>query len=478
MKSFLFVTCLILQCASAARAATVLIKHVTVISGLPSSRPLDDVDVLVVSGVIKSIAMGIEAKADTIFDGTGKTLVPGLIDCHTHLLSVPGSLMRDDPDDVVESQQVMQLSAYLAAGVTTVLDAAAPPEVLTKWEAITHRPRIYGLSPFFTPAGGYFGTPNFRTKVYQNLSPPIVKGNESSSAIGKLMGQPSGIGIKVTVEEGFGPVPIWPIFDDATLEEIRAEAQKGKRKIFVHAMTEKAFAAGLKLKPYAFVHGGFATSEPSAPMLEELKRSGVYVVSTLAVYDLPLLLWQKTRFDDEWLRLLVPKLQIETALNQSITDKVIQTIAASNAPTWVPSFLSRMMAKWFFREQNTALQLVSAMRAIKMMYDAGIPVVMGSDSGNWPMWTTFFHAYGTTREMELLEASGIPPEEIIVAATSRAAQLLGKSDEIGSIQAGKKADMILLGANPLTHGIKSFRLVSHVFYRGNVSTPQELSPQR
>jgi imidazolonepropionase-like amidohydrolase len=75
--------------------------------------------------------------------------------------------------------------------------------------------------------------------------------------------------------------------------------------------------------------------------------------------------------------------------------------------------------------------------------------------------------------MELLEEAGIPRAEIIVAATSRAATMIGQSKTIGSIEVGKYADMIILASDPNIVGMKSLRDINYVIVDGDLQTPTE-----
>jgi imidazolonepropionase-like amidohydrolase len=72
----------------------------------------------------------------SVIDGKRLFVMPGLIDCHTHLHSVPGSVFRADSPQAIRTQQLALLRAYLAAGVTTVLDAAAPESLFIEMREI------------------------------------------------------------------------------------------------------------------------------------------------------------------------------------------------------------------------------------------------------------------------------------------------------------------------------------------------------
>lgn len=93
------------------------------------------------------------------------------------------------------------------------------------------------------------------------------------------------LGIKVTEESGFGPFKAWRTFSDAERVEIVRQAQRVQAPIFVHSFSEQEFANALKLKPYAFMHGGFHDKVPSAAIIKKIRQSNAYVVSTVHCFD-------------------------------------------------------------------------------------------------------------------------------------------------------------------------------------------------
>jgi imidazolonepropionase-like amidohydrolase len=468
--------CGVLAPTSPALAAddSVLIRNATIING-KSEAPRKGVDVLVENGRITKIAVDIEHRGATIIDAEGMTVLPGLIDCHSHLQSVPGAQLRGDNLDALVGARRLQLRAYLAAGVTTVLDAAAPPSVLGDMRAYVEDtnlgPRIEGLAPIFTPEHGYFADDELRADHYPDLWPPIGEDLSLIDAQLEAAAPFAPIGVKVTVEDGYGPLPIWPLFDDETLAHIKSSAAEHDSPLFVHAIGADEYLRALTLEPRALVHGGFMESSPDDETLTAIHKSGATVISTLAITDMLLLIFQTQRLEEPWLVRLVPQAQRTAAADAEITETMIGMIMRQNSPDWVPDFVLRLITPWFYNERSTAALLASQMAAIKAMYDRGVPIVMGSDMGNWPLFTSLFHAVGSIREMELLEQAGLPRAEVIVAATSRAANLLGKSNSIGSIEVGKRADLIIVDENPLEVGMQALREPAYVMKDGELRTP-------
>jgi imidazolonepropionase-like amidohydrolase len=103
-----------------------------------------------------------------------------------------------------------------------------------------------------------------------------------------------------------------------------------------------------------------------------------------------------------------------------------------------------------------------AKRNLKRAFDAGLLVVMGTDSGAFP---ERFEGYFEHLEMEMMAASGLTPAEVLRAATAEGARAM-KVESIGSLTAGRWADFVVLDRNPL-EDIRNTRTISGVWIAGN-----------
>ena len=101
-----------------------------------------------------------------------------------------------------------------------------------------------------------------------------------------------------------------------------------------------------------------------------------------------------------------------------------------------------------------------------------MPIVAGSDSGNWPIVPYQFHGPTSVREIELLGAAGFTPAEALAAATRVPATMLGLEPEIGTIQVGKHADMIIMRGDPL-QDLRALRTLEWVVKDGVARTPAQ-----
>jgi len=106
-----------------------------------------------------------------------------------------------------------------------------------------------------------------------------------------------------------------------------------------------------------------------------------------------------------------------------------------------------------YRESAKAL-----LRLVKMLYDAGVPIVAGTDS---------MPGFALHRELELYVEAGIPAPQVLRIATIGAARVMKRDGELGSIRPGKLADMILVDGNPATR-ISDIRRVTLVIKDGNI----------
>ena len=104
----------------------------------------------------------------------------------------------------------------------------------------------------------------------------------------------------------------------------------------------------------------------------------------------------------------------------------------------------------------------TAKRNLKRLADAGIPIGFGTDTGPPGRFPGYFEHL----ELEFMVDAGLTPAQVITAATARAAEFLGASADLGTLEPGKWADLLVLGANPLDD-IRNTRSIEAVFIAGN-----------
>ena len=162
-----------------------------------------------------------------------------------------------------------------------------------------------------------------------------------------------------------------------------------------------------------------------------------------------------TVIESNWLFIEQPELL--EADSEAVASLNPETVANIRDAAWRQAFLAKVPLDILKPE------LERSKRFFKQLYDAGVALTLGSDSGSGNIPT----GWGSHNELRLLVESGIPPLEVLRIATGRSAKRLGaKGADFGVLQAGKIADLILLDGDP-TQAITNTRTVSRVMQAGN-----------
>nr|VFJ75699.1 MAG: Imidazolonepropionase [Candidatus Kentron sp. FW] len=474
MRYFILIGALIaaLSCgadeANPEAESSLLIENAYIIDGT-GTKPMEGLSLLIRDGRIAAIGRGIEANGVKRLDATGMTLLPGLIDAHVHLGMVPGAGQRDDAAELTEQLMRHHLRAYLANGVTTVLDAGIPTRTarqFIQWIDEGHPgPRILMLSPFLTAPGGYLADPSGII-----FFPPVETPQDIEDRIRNSEGLPV-IGIKVPIERGYGPAPVKIHSPDMRLAITEAAGRHGL-PIYIHSTSEEEADIGIEMGAHALMHAIFVGDEPSAEFIERVRESGAYLVPTFSNRDAWLIAHEPERLDGPLIQLSVPAVELETArdpdsmtflarffarnaLGPGATEEAVRESAAKTATLdWARDRLRK--------EQD----------AVRGMHLAGVPIVLGSDSGNFPIVPYVFHGPTTLRELLLMEDAGLTRMEVIEAATRVAAEMLGIIRDVGTVEVGKCADLLLLRSNPFDD-MSAFYNIAWTVRAGVARTPEQ-----
>ncbi len=377
---------------------SLVLRDVRVIDGV-SAAPRVRVDVRVEAGRIASIEghdPGRAIAGDEAVDGSGRTLLPGLIDAHAHYTFDPteGSLqaIARRPDDQILSDAARHAALALRAGVTTARGAGSIRHL-----ECTLRDRI--------AAGRIPG-------------PRIVA---AGTAVGSIGGHGSGFGL-----EADGPGPL--------AEATRRVVASGADVVKVVA-SEAAMLTTTGLPPGAMVHGAPELSEEEVRAIVEAARDlGVRVMSHAQ--------------DSESVRrsAVAGVTSIEHAwLADQAAIAAIARAGAWLVPTLIVTDVNRTLPGMTAvqRERQDLIERrhrASTEAAIRL----GIPLATGTDTGEVGVTADM-----VWREIVLLHEHGLSPMASLQAATSSAARLLGIDGETGSVEVGKSADLLLVDGDPL-----------------------------
>ncbi len=388
---------------------------------------LRDATVVIANGRIIALEGPIPAGAQRI-NGRGKWLIPGLTDMHVHLESDsnmrPKKLSTEPASIFFDTQDIM--TPYIANGVTQILNLESRPESFGQRNEIA-KGRVLG--PHIALAA-------------------VINGGKSQ---GRIANTPSDgrQAVRDAKAEGYAFIKPYSDLDTETFVAIIDEAATQGMKTVGHIPSafegklSTAFVPGFDMVAHAeefSKHSAEFTDADAAAYAALAKRNGTWLTPTLTVMR-----WiaSETRSLDEMrasptLQYVHPLLQSKwltaNRYNQRSTPKLI-------------AYFDRMVV---FHEK-----LVRAFKA------AGVPMVAGTDS----LTSGVVGGFSLHDELELLVGAGLTPQEALTSATRLPSTWLGVDSDRGTIEVGKRADLLLLDADPLAN-IANTRKVAGVMLGG------------
>ena len=470
--SLLIAFCGLQTRARGADAPTTVISDVTVISP-ERLAPLEHAYVRIADGRIAEVS-GQPLQGDLKVDGRNKFLIPGLIDSHTHLGSVPGMLLpqRAAHQDVTAQADAQEPRSYLYFGFTTVLslgDTAAP---IRRWNALDVRPDAYfcGGTPMvdgepFTSvaANPYF---LFNPDQADTLPASVDKAAQTPRAVVERMARDGAICVKSYREAGFGrDAGRLPVPSIETIRAVVSAAHARDMPVFLHAnsMAAQEFAvqAGVDVIAHGMWNGHQSTTDKLdaavEPILQAVLKLGVGYQPTAQVIR-----GLGAELDDAF-----------------FADPLLSHVYAPQLIAWYRS----PEGGWFRRQElgGTPPGLFDriggygdAVTRYLARHDARL--LFGTDTPSSPIYTNPPGLNGFY-EMRRWIAAGVSTRQLLRAATIDNAHIMRLDGDIGSIEKGKRAHLLLLRANPLD-SVEAYNTIETVFLGGRLIPRESLSASR
>ena len=381
--------------------------------------PIENGVLVVRDGRIESVGardlVDIPADAEQV-DVTGRTIMPGMINAHGHVNNIQGL----DQVDYTEAQVASQLGLYARYGVTTVFSLGGDgPEAM----AVRDRQDTPDLDHARLFVAGTIAT-----------GPTPEAAVEQVNAIAD-----SGADIvKIRVDNNLNPDRTQKMTPETYAAVIETAHQRGLRvaaHLYYLEDAKGLLEAGADLLAHSV-----RDLEVDDALITLLRDSGVCYCPTLMrevstyVYES-----RPAWFDDAFFT----------------KETGPEVIAALDSEEWRARSSSRT-------SQIYKTQLEVAKRNLKTLSDAGIPIAMGTDTGP----AARFQGYFEHGELALMVEAGLTPMQAIVASTSDAARCMEVDADLGSLEIGKWADFLVLGANPLDD-IANTHSLETVYIAGN-----------
>lgn len=401
MRYILFVLTLIAGLAAQGQAT--LFRNVRIFDG---EKLLTPRDVLVQNGKIAGIGK-LSVTGGTVVDGAGKTLLPGLIDSHTHSW---GDALR----------------TALAFGVTTELDMFTTAEFLKAMKAEQAAGKATGRADIVS-AGILVTSPGGHGTEYGMKIPTITGPGEAQAFVDARIAEGSDF-IKIVLDDGSAYGTSFATITKETLKAVIDAAHARKKLAVVHPGTLAGARAAMEAGADALVHLT-VDAEADAAFGFDAKKRGIFVVPTLTVL--------KSMGGSGGAATLVEDKRIAPYLTKPEIEQLKQ------------GFRMRKPPKYAIAE-----------RAVKQLRAAKVPILAGTDAGN----PGTSHGSALHRELELLVAAGLTPTEALIAATSAPARAFNLDDR-GRIAVGRRADLLLVNGDP-TKDITATRDIAGIWKAG------------
>ena len=399
-----------------------------------------------------------------IVSGGGQFLVPGLIDSHVHLASVPG--MRPEvnfgpaeakPSSIKEYLKQLPRS-YLYFGYTTLVDLAViDRRVLDDFRQAPLHPYLYDCGDSLPFANGYpmsFAPPETRFQLFPNF---IYDANQAASIPAQYKPQDhtpaaavaavkdsGGICVKTYFERGFGRDRNLPVMGPGVLADLRKAATQAGLVLMMHANSIEAQKFGVEGHVDVIAHGmwNWGGLDKQTELPKEIRNVLDQIAKERIGYQPTLQVMQGLRayFDPEYLKM-------------TIIPKVI--------PAEMIQWFETPEGKWFKREIAEDKAPDAAMRegidrgparrvhqVVAYLAGKDANFLFGTDTPSAPTYGNLPGLNGYL-EMQQLRTAGLSLEQIFRAATINNAREFKLGSQLGTVEPGKIANLILLKKSPL-----------------------------
>lgn len=362
-------------------------------------------------------------ESDTVIDLRDHYVMPGLMDMHTHLSgeSRKGGyidrFMQTPVDQALKATQYAKTT--LMAGFTTVRDVGGREGIDLALKRAIQRgdivgPRMFVAGGSLAITGGHGDPTNgFREDIMgiPTEEQGVVDGVPSAIKAARLAIKRGADHVKITATAGVLSIAAdgsAPQFSSEEIEAIVRSAGDLGKKVAAHAHGDEGMQRAIQAGVASIEHGTYM----SAKTMEMMKENGVYLVPTIIA-------------------------------GKSVAD-------SARVPGY---YVAPVVAK--------ALAIGPLIQdTFGRAYQAGVPIAFGTDAG------VFRHGRNAKEFVYMVEA-GMPPMEALRSATVHAADLINQSDHLGSLEAGKFADVIAVSSNPIDD-MRVLQNVSFVMKGGKV----------
>ena len=439
----IFSTILYLSSSSVTQAQDLIVRGGSIVHP-ETGEVVENPDILILDGRISAIE-------NTASDGTirvleldtGDHILPGFIDLHAHLKMEYRGITRDDTTATPK--------LLLANGVTTIFTAGdvEPEKVLLFKENVASGrsigPRILNSGPYFGRANPDWNPEYTREDIYGIVDEWTEKGVGGFKA--KTIGHDH---LQYLIERAhYHGLTVTAHLNSGWNNTVRSD-----QAIALGIDRVEHFLGGSALPDSVHAYNGMEQLDPDHPAFDEIMETfienDVYFNATMGTFGA----WSGSS---------------DPAFDNWVDESVYLT-----------PFTQQLFEDFEEPETDGTIAAVYNIKKalIKEYFDKGGLISLGTDR---PLYLDsslgpYFNGFFVHRELQILSDAGIPNADVLAIATLNAARAIGLEDQIGSIETGKLADLIIMDGNPI-EDIRRTRTVHTVIREGNVFNSDELLQQ-
>ena len=398
------------------------------------NEPMRDVLVLIEGDRIIEVTQQEEVPPGApVVDASQQVVMPGLIDTHVH----PGDRANAGPSPEYRASVIQHLKQALAFGVTTIFSIGLDPDSNfavrdESWSDDFDGSRMLTAGTGFTAVGGH--PTQLGTDLPNQIDDPAL----ARQRVQELAAQ--GVdGLKIWVAPNLG----LPVLKAEVSRAVIEEGHKHNLRAFAHLNTAADTQTLVEAQLDGVTH--IAGDSYEEETIQLMRRQGTTVAPMLVQKKKGVVFSEDSELlEDPFVR---------QVLGQKV-DKLKEAVAQTS-----PEVLERMAQSYQQGKEN-----------VLRLKNAGVRLAVGTDSN------TSFAPVGliTHKEIEALVDAGLSPMEALVAATRGSAEWAGVSDRVGTIEAGKLADLLILEENPLVD-IRNTRKIVKIILGGRVLEPLKIA---
>jgi len=425
--------------AVAPPASDVLVlRNFTLIDGRGGSAAADSA-LIATDGRITWVGPASQLQAPAgaqVQDLSGKFIMPGIINLHAHVAESDG-VVQDPVKFFTREEVEKDLSLFARFGVTAVasLGTDQPLVYEIRAEQRSGRPK---MARIFTAGRGFTVKDGFPTNKGNVPGVPYepAQPSEAAAQMTELAAQHPDV-VKIWVDDRFGDFKKTPIEISRPIVDV---AHKNNIKVIAHVFylndAKELAAAGIDALGHSV-----RDKAVDAELIGLMKERGTWLIPTLFREAATFAFAEPDKF-------------LQDPFFTRAVDSRMQGVLKS------PEYQKALTSDKYFPRYAPILK--TAQENLKRLADAGVNIAYGTDTGV----LTRFEGFGEHWELELMVEAGLTPAQVITAATKSSAEFLGQQNDLGTIEAGKWADLVVLGANPLEN-IRNSRQIESVYIAGN-----------